>query len=311
MTENTDTHEALRAELRAHLEHRGTSIARAAKAIGMSAPVISSWLKGTYAGDSEGVAALTRRWLRTEREASRLRTAGLHRHAMLGVTATITGLAAHAQANQDAVLVYGAPGAGKTWALERFRGEHSGVRVATMSPALTTPAAVLSRIARSLDAAEGVTTARQLEDLVVDWLKGRGALLVVDEAHHLSAALLDQVRMVYDLSGCGLVLSGNDPLRARLKATGRAGQLLSRIGISRRFRKTTETDALLLAETLLRREPGATGRGAILAVSNECGGLRAVHKAVSLAAVFARADGREDVRDADLVEASDEMRDDA
>ena len=302
-----DTHEELRAKTRTHLETRGVSIAQAARSIGMSAPAVSSWLAGNYRGDNDRVARLVGRWLRTERETSDRRSRGLDRHAMLAVTDDIEDLAAQAQANRDLVLVYGTAGSGKTYALKRYCDEHSGAWFVEMSPAITTPAATLSRIARALDAAEGVTTARQLEDLVVDQLRDRDALLVVDEAHHLSTALLDQVRRVYDLAECGLVLAGNDPLRARLKAAGRAGQLLSRVGLSRRLKAATEGDVLELAETLLQREPGGEGRQAILAAARNLGQLRAVRKLVSLAGIFARADGRGSVSDEDLVLAAEKM----
>ena len=237
MTQTDTTHEALRERFRAHIDHHGFTLNEAARGVGMSAPAVSSWLSGTYRGDNDRVALLAGRWLDTEADMSRARVWRNPRHAALGVTLEIQSLAAHAQANRDCVLVYGAAGAGKSYALRRFCAERAGATYVAMSPAVTTPAAVLSRIAGALDTGAGVTAAHRLEAVVVRRLHGRHALLAVDEAHHLSAALLDQVRCVVDAAECGLVLAGNDLLWARLAATERAGQLISRIGRQCRLRR--------------------------------------------------------------------------
>ena len=300
-------HEALRARVRMHLESRGLSIAEAARGVGMSARAVSSWLSAKYHGDNQRVGRLVERWLVTERAVAEMRTLGLDRHAELAVTAQIQGIAALAHANSDLVLVYGAAGSGKTYALRRYCAEHSGAWYVAMSPAVTTAAAVLSRIAVALDAGAGVTTAARLERVVVEQLGGRNPLLVVDEAHHLTTALLDEVRCVHDAAGCGLVLAGNDPLWARLASGERAAQLVSRVGLRRRLQRPSETDSLTLAETLLQRTPGRKGRKAVLDVSQGVGGLRACAKLIAQAAIFARGDGRLDVRDDDIAEAATHM----
>ena len=305
--ETNDTHDALRERLRAHIEHQGLTIREAARGIGMSQPAISGWLGAGYRGDNDRLAGLVRRWLDTEDEMARMRAGGVGRHADLSVTLRVQGLAAHAQANSDCVLVYGAAGAGKSYALERFCVQRSGAALVSMSPAETTPSAVLSAIARTLDVGAGVTAAWRLKGAVVARLTGRGTLLVVDEAHHLSAALLDLVRIVHDASGCGLVLAGNEPLWSRLASTERAGQLISRIGRECKVKSPSETDVLELARTLLRREAEGKARKALLDVGGGLGGLRAVSKLVGVAAVLARGDGRDDIRDGDLLDAAADM----
>ena len=217
-----DQHDALRERFRGLIEHRGMSINEAARGVGMSAPAVSSWLGGKYRGDNARLARLVGRWLDTEAETARMRIAAPGTHAELAVTTRVQGFAAHAQANRDCVLIYGAAGAGKTHALRRYCEEHAGAWYASMSPAVTTAAAALARIARVLEVGAGVTTGARLEDVVVGHLARRNAVLVVDEAHHLSPALLDELRCVHDAAECGLVLAGNDPLWSRLVATERA-----------------------------------------------------------------------------------------
>ena len=303
----TDSHEALRTRMRAHLETHGASIGEAARGIGMSAPAVTSWLGAKYRGDNDRVARLVARWLDTEHALEEMRTRGLERHVELSVTMSVQLLAAHAQADRDLVLAYGAAGAGKSWALERFCAERSAAWYVSMSPAESTCAAVLRAVAEALDAGAGTTGAAALARLVVGQLSGRNALLVVDEAHHLSAANLDMLRCVYDRAKCGLVLAGNDPLWSRLASGARAAQLVSRVGARKRFTAPTEADALALAEGLMQREPAGKGRKAVLGAARGLGGLRAVGKLVAQAMVFARADYRESVGDADLVDAAAHM----
>lgn len=297
----------LRRELRDHLDAEGISIAEAANGIGMSAPAVSAWLRDAYRGDNDRMGGLVGRWLATERAVAERRSGRLDRHAELTVTEQIGVLALHAQATADLVLVYGAAGAGKTWALRRHCEQHSEAWFVSMSPAVTTPAAVLARIGRAVDAGGGETTAARLEVAVTGRLRRRSALLVVDEAHHLSSALLDVVRCVYDEAACGLVLAGNEPLWTRLASGDRAAQLVSRVGVRHRLRRPTDTDAAALAAAQLGRAPAGAGRRAVLEAAAGMGGLRAVTKLVTQATVLAAGAGRAAATDADVVDAAAHM----
>lgn len=306
-TTREDRTDAIRARVRAHLETRGLTLAEAARSIGMSGAAISSWLGAKYRGDNDRVADLVERWLETEQVLAEVRIIDLSRYAELGVSMAVHALAAHAQANADIALLYGAAGSGKTRALTRFCAEHSGAFYVEMSPDITTVARVLDRIAEGLGFAHLPDRGPRLVRLLVEHLRGRDALLVIDEAHHLTEALLDMVRCLYDRAGCGLVLAGNDPLWSRLAGGERAAQLVSRIGVRRRFGRPKATDALLLAETLIQRAPEGKGRKAVLDAARGLGGLRAVAKLVALAGAFARRDESAAVRDEDLVKAAAHM----
>ncbi len=294
-----------RQALRDILDRRGLSHKDVARQIGRSDTTVSLWLRGEYKGNNEHVGQLVRRWLDTERDVQSLRTAGLvNRRADLAVTERITLVARHAQANADLAVVYGAAGSGKSWALEHYCDEHTGCCYTTMSPARTTPAAVLSRVAEKLGVGGGVTTAAGLERAAVDRLSVGPALLVVDEAHHLRQELLDVLRCVYDAAECGLVLAGNEPLWSRLAGGDRAAQLVSRVGISCRLRRPAEQDVLELAKTLVGGPVRGAGRAAVLAAGRGMGGLRTVRKIVEQAHILARGDNRE-LNDQDLAEAAE------
>lgn len=292
-----------RVDARALLDQHGWSLADAAVRIGVSDSTFSLWLRGEYRGDNQRIGQLVRRWIDTERDVSALRAAGLDRHADLAVTDQVDRVCRHAQANGDCVVIYGAAGAGKTWAARRYCAASAGAWYVAMSPALTTPASVLTRIARALDVGAGLTTAARLEQAVIDRLSIGTTLLVVDEAHHLSQGLLDVVRCVHDAAGCGLAYAGNEPLWARLASGERAAQLVSRVGLTCRLRRPAAADVLELAGTLLGGPVKGPARSAVLAAGSGIGGLRAVRKLVGQAHLLAAGDGRdlataEDVADA-------------
>ena len=295
-----------RAQARGLFDERGWSMAEAARRIGVAGTVVSAWLRGSYRGDNARIEKLVRRLLDTERDVAELAMRGLGRHADLAVTDEIAGVLAHAHANSDLIVVYGAAGASKSWTAGRYCEEHTGAVLVTMSPAVTTPTSVLARIAKALHGGTAPEkTAARLETTVVERLSVGRALLVVDEAHHLTEALLDVARCVHDAAACGLALVGNEPLWARLAGGERSAQLVSRVGIRLYLQQPSDTDVLALAETLTGRAVKGAGRKAVLAVGRGPGGLRSVRKLVAQAQILARGDDRNEATDQDLAGAAE------
>ena len=298
-----------RAEAQSLLAARGWTLGEAAARVGVSPTTFSQWLREEYKGDNARIGQLVRRWMDTEHDMVAARTAGLNRHADLAVTEQIERVARHAHANADVAVVFGAAGGGKSWGLERYCAQNTGAWCTAMSPAVTTPAAVLSRIARKLDVADGVSTAAaRLEQVIVDRLSADSTLMVVDEAHHLTQPLLDVLRCVHDQAGCGLVLAGNEPLWSRLASGERAAQLVSRVGLTWRLRKPAAADAVELAATLLGSAPDSKAKVQILAAAGGMGGLRAVRKLIGQAQLLALGEGRDHANAADVADAGELLR---
>ena len=297
-----------RAAARALIEARGLSIADIAAQIGVSGQTIRAWLKNEYRGNNTRIEFLVLRWLETERDVSSLRVAGLDRHADLAVTEQVDRVVRHAHANRDVVVIFGHAGGGKTWAARRYCQSAAGAFYVSMSPALTTPAAVLTRIARALDVGAGLTTGASLELAVVDRLSVGETLLTVDEAHHLTQGLLDVIRCVHDAAGCGIAFLGNDPLWAKLASGERAAQLVSRVGLTYRLRAPASTDILALATTLLHAPPTGAARAAVLAAGGGLGGLRAVRKLIGQAHILAAGDDRDRPTLVDVADAAELLR---
>lgn len=289
---------------RHEMDAAGLSIAQAAHQMGrgVSNATLSKWLRGVYEGD---VAAVTERvvlWLATRSEArSRdMSGAGLDRHVDLGVTEEIAATLNHAQATGDVVLVHGRSGRGKSWAVERYCAGHTAAYRLTVTDAVATLAGLLERVAHAVGAGTGHSSALAAETAIVAQLEDRGALLCVDEAHHLRTRLLDELRCIRDLAGCGLALVGGDDLWNTLNKSDRCDQIVGRIGIRLPLGKTAEADVLDLARSVLSRAPTKGERKHLLAAANGAGGLHALRRLFARAWVLARAGGHKHIQADDI-----------
>ena len=216
---------SVRDECQAALDEDGLSRNAASREIGVSVATLSTWLNGKYKGDNDKIEAKAQRWLQTRREADQLtlKMAGLDKHRDLGVTDEVAAVLAHAHAVGDIVLIHGASGRGKSWAAARYCETHSNAYQVNATQAVKSVAGLLKRVADAVGAYGDHRSAMATEDAVIAKLLDRRAMLVVDEAHHLSAMLLDELRLIRDLSGCGLALIGDDAIRMTL---GRCPQIV-------------------------------------------------------------------------------------
>ncbi len=150
-------------------------------------------------------------------------------------------------------LIYGASGVGKTHAVARYRDQIPNVLVVQASPVGTGCAPLLGPIAVAINetfaesnwecrvATYGPHAGGALFRDVVRVLKGRPALLVVDDAHRLNVDCLSCVASLHDAAGAGIALIGDLSLggqvlgaKRRIALEGLAG----RVGPKRLVRVT-------------------------------------------------------------------------
>ena len=295
---------------REEIDAGGLSIAAAAREIGegVSQATLSRWLRGVYSGDLAAVEERVLTWIDTRREAARrdMAAAGLDRHAPLGVTEEIGDVLSHAQAAGEIVLIHGRSGAGKTWAASRYCGQRSAAYRLAVTGATTTLAGLLSRVSATIGAGGRHPSALEAETAIVSALEGRGALLAVDEAHHLGARLIDELRCLRDLSGCGLALIGGDDLWTALAGNPRLAQVTGRIAIRLPLGAAPRADALALAGGVLGRRPGKNEADALIRAARGAGGLHALRRLLAKSWLLARAEGRERIESPDIAAAAEE-----
>ena len=280
----------LKAACRAEMEAAGLSGAKASREIGLSPATISRWLNGTYTGDIPAVEASVSRWLETRREAVKhsLVGAGLDRHAETGAWKAIAAALAYAQADGGVTLVLGPSGRGKTWAAERYCATRSGAPFFRATRATGTMAGLLSRLSEAVGAGPVHGSAMEAETAIVKKLRDRGALVVIDEAHHLRAAQLDELRCIRDIAGCGLALIGDESIEMPL---ARCPQVIGRIGMRVEVRTLEEADVAAIVAGPLGRRPQKRELKPLLAVARGPGGLHALRGVLAAAFMIARDEG--------------------
>jgi len=297
--------DALRARVEAELEAFGLTRRQAAAEIGegVSQGTLSLWLGGTYRGDNGAVEARIARWLETRAERAALAFGGarLDAHAQTAAARQVEAAAAYAQAAGDIALVHGPSGRGKTWAVRRHAGARASAYLLCASPTLTTLAGLLARLGAAIGVARA-GSAMDAEAAIVSALGGRGALVVVDEAHHLRAALIDELRCVRDMAGCGLMLVGDDTLRMTL---ARCPQVQGRIGMAIDLKALADADIAAIAGASLGRAPGGRAMARLAAAARGPGGLHSLRRLLARAWMTARAGGRDTIGDDDIVAAAD------
>lgn len=306
-----DDHDLTVADFKAELAIAGTSVAQASREIGRGAGqgTLSLWMNGEYRGNVGAVTKRVRRWIETRRQSrdTGLGDAGLDRHVELGVTGEIAGALALAQAMGDIVAIHGPSGAGKSTALERYCATHTAAYYVEMSGAVRSHAGMLGKIAVAVDAS-AAGSAIAAETAIVEQLKGRGALLVVDEAHHLLPSLLDELRCVRDQSGAGLALAGDDELWHTLtkgQHRDRCKQIVGRIAVRVPLEAPVDEDVVQLASHVLGRAPTEAETDIVLKKAASAGGLHALRRMFARAWLVARTDGRTAISYEDLVEAKE------
>ncbi len=292
----------VRAAVSAETVDHGLSQKDASKGIGVSITTLNRWLHREYVGDNPAVTAKAETWLQTRAEARALTLspARLDVHAELGLTDSVMAALAHAQAVGDVVLVHGRSGSGKSHALARYGATRAGVHLVTATAAVTSISGLYGRVCRALGIAGRYGSALAAEDAILERLEGRQALLAVDEAQYLGARLLDALRGLRDLSGCGLALVGDDTIRMTLS---RCPQVMGRTGMYVGLGQPNQADVATLLSTVLERTPASAERKAARTAVSAPGGLHALRRLLASAFMIARADGRGAIAATDITAA--------
>jgi DNA transposition AAA+ family ATPase len=280
--------ERLRADARAILTGEKLSQKAIADEAGIPPGTFNAWLSGSYAGDVARVGADVARWLDSRRERNRIKAIVPVAPSYIPTKTAqkIVNVCQYAQTLRDMGLVIGSPGTGKTCAVEYYQAAHPNVFMATMEPAKSSVHHVLLELATLLRLSE--RSALAISDAIVRRLKGRDALLLIDEAQHLNSSAIDQLRTIHDKARCGVVLLGNESIVGKLgdaQRTPQLAQLYSRFGLRETLQRplNADIDALLKAWGVDDRDEKAFMR----LVAGKPGGLRALTKTMIAAGAMA------------------------
>lgn len=126
-------------------------------------------------------------------------------------------------------------GTGKTTALKRIAESQPGVYLIEGLPAMTHSVLLdelVSQVGCPVKTASTKTGGTKAEKLraIIGALKGKQALILLDEAETCSASTLEYLRRIRDLAGAGVVLCGTEKLMPMIRdPRGRFGQISSRV----------------------------------------------------------------------------------
>lgn len=288
-TEITDQPlDAVRTEAKQVVGAEFPSIAAAAKDAGVAYATFAAFLNGTYNGNNDKIGADVQKWLRARKERAQtvLAKPQIPGFVMTPTAAKIIPTLQYAQMAPDFGVLIGAPGLGKTLALDHYRATNPNVWMATMEPASAKPGMMLREIARSMG-----MELKALGDAsheVKRRVKGTQGLLIIDEAQHLLVPALDQLRAIHDAAKIGIVVSGNEKLSALIGGGSRKpelAQLSSRVGMRVNLKRVMagDVDALLKAW-------GVTDEGELKwlrVIASKPGALRGMTKVLTLASMLA------------------------
>jgi len=182
----------------------------------------------------------------------------------------------------------------------------AGVYVIAATSGVTSLSGLYGRVSRALGAPGRYLSALAAEDAILERLEGRQALLAVDEVQHLSARLLDALRGLRDLSGCGLALVGDDTVRMTL---ARCPQVVGRIGVRVGLGAPPQADVGSLLRAVLARSPAKSERTAAMRAASGPGGLHSLRRLLARSYMLARGAGRESIEPEDILTAAEAAAD--
>jgi DNA transposition AAA+ family ATPase len=201
--------------------------------VGVTHQTLQLWAAGNYAGRIDRLNADVQKYLaaRVERTRMALDAVGDPGFVPTPTADAFTALFRQAQYLPTIVSVVGAPGVGKTQAGENYAATNPNVWMITALSGHPSGRWLLEELGRAMQLTERGGSQR-LASVIIDRLRGRNALLIVDEANHLATVTLDLLRGIHDQAKCGVALLGSPRTISRMEGARDAdfAQFLRRVG---------------------------------------------------------------------------------
>lgn len=259
---------------------------------GIAYGTFTGWLAGTYQGNNDKVTGEVQIWLSSREEKKR---AAAQIPAPPEFQPTPSAMAfietlRFAQVMPEIVVISGAPGIGKTRAIQHYQASNRNVWIATMDPTTSKVNGMQVELCEELGLLEKAPA--KLARAIGRKVEGTGGLIVIDEAQHLDAKSLDQLRSFYDRYNIGVALVGNELVYRLIdgeRQRANFAQLVSRIGMRITQTKPKAADMCRLIEAW-----GVTDKEEVKllkAIAAKPGALRSMTKVLQLASMMAAGAG--------------------
>ncbi len=285
--------ETVRKRLVEHKTFESLSWPVLARAIGdVADSTLSAFAGGKYGGDNQLVAWKVNRYFLAEesRRDDALKAVVVPDFRMTRTARTIMGQLRWAHGGEMAAIV-GNPGMSKTSTFRHYCHATPNAFIATMNPTTRAVQPMLQEILRACGGTGKAAVAATLFAILCERLKGARALIIVDEAQHLTDVALDQLRAIHDRLECGVVLAGNATVLTRVQGGARQAdfaQLSSRVSWSQTYLKPHPEDVAILLEAW--EVTNGREREFLAKVADQPGALRLMTQVLKMATLAARAE---------------------
>lgn len=271
---------------------KSVNLTTLAKEFGIPYGTFTAWKGGSYAGDNDRIAGEVAKGLEARRDRARTSAVlpaapGFQQTPTAQALLSILQFCHHAP---DLGVIAGGAGIGKTTTLEEYKRRTPNVHIVTAEPVTRAAHSLLADLSETIGVVE--RSPSRLSKAIVQRLAGAGALIVIDEAQHLTTEALDQLRTVHDKAKCGIVICGNETVYSRLAGEGRKAQfaqLFSRVGMRHTQPRPLDGDVITLVSAW--KVDGEREIGLLKSIARKPGALRGITKTLRFAHVIAAGEG--------------------
>lgn len=280
----------IRAELRTLVENEETTFKQIALESGLSTGTISSFINDKYNGDNERVSQILQRWLEKYHAVAELPEPP--RFVETQTLKQIWTSMRFASLTESIAVVCGNPGVGKTEAAREYRRTNNNVWMITITPSCASVLECLTELAFELGMNDAPRRKGPLSRALRRRLEGTQGLVIIDEADHLGAEVLEELRLLQESTRIGLVLMGNHRVYSNMTGGNRTvefARLFSRIAKRTAINKTKKADVKAIADAW--QINGEKELELLQQIAQKPGALRILNHSLRLAAMTAHGKG--------------------
>ncbi|EFK4392300.1 AAA family ATPase [Escherichia coli] len=280
----------IRAGLRTLVENEETTFKQIALESGLSTGTISSFINDKYNGDNERVSQILQRWLEKYHAVAELPEPP--RFVETQTVKQIWTSMRFASLTESIAVVCGNPGVGKTEAAREYRCTNNNVWMITITPSCASVLECLTELAFELGMNDAPRRKGPLSRALRRRLEGTQGLVIIDEADHLGAEVLEELRLLQESTRIGLVLMGNHRVYSNMTGGNRTvefARLFSRIAKRTAINKTKKADVKAIADAW--QINGEKELELLQQIAQKPGALRILNHSLRLAAMTAHGKG--------------------
>ena len=264
------------------------TFAQVARETGLSSSVVSGFMNNKYAGDNDRVELVLQRWVTKQHSA-----AELPRFIETPTVKQIWTACRYAHLTECIGVVCGNPGVGKSEAAREYRRSNDNVWLITITPSCASVLECLTELAYELGMNDAPRRKGPLARALRRRLDGTQGLVIIDEADHLGAETLEELRLLQEATRVGLVLMGNHRVYSNMTGGNRTvefARLFSRIAKRVAINKTKKADVEAIADAW--HIDGEKERELLQKIAQKPGALRILSHSLRLAAMTAHGAGQ-------------------